>query len=110
MGADVTALAANLRGAEFHRIIRDGSRLKMLTSLHEAGELDAEALAQTLLQDIEETRRTLGELAGSGLLAERRERFRVHYRLADGLPAWVSIALGAARNGGLAPARMSDAV
>ena len=98
MGAEGSALAATLRGAEFHRIISDEARRKMLTSLHESGELDADALATALLQDIEETRQTLGELAGTGLLAERRERFRVHYRLAEGLPAWVSIALGAARN------------
>lgn len=98
MGAEANALTATLRGAEFHRIISDQARLDMLTSLHEAGELDADELATALLQDVEETRQTLGELAGTGLLAEHRERFRVHYRLADGLPAWVSIALGAARN------------
>lgn len=98
MGAEASALAVTLRGAEFHRIISDEGRLKMLTSLHEAGELDAEELAAALALEVTETRRSLGELTASGLLAERRERFRIHYRLADGLPAWVTIALGAARH------------
>ena len=105
MGSDVTPLAVTLRGAEFHRIISDESRLRLLTCLYEAGELEADDLARALAQEPARIRQSLGELAASGLLSERRERFRVHYRLADGLPAWVSIALGAARDWGVATGR-----
>ncbi|MEX0373806.1 hypothetical protein [Spiribacter pallidus] len=96
MGAEAENLEMALRGADFHRLVSDDSRLKVLMSLRDGGELEAEELAIALMQDVPDTRRRLSELAEAGLLAERRERFRVHYRLADGLPAWVSIALGAA--------------
>ena len=105
MAAQASPLTETLRGAEFHRIISDESRLRALTCLYEAGELEAEELIDALSQDPVQVREALGELTACGVLSERRERFRVHYRLADGLPAWVGIALGAARDWGVAAAR-----
>ena len=101
MDARATALGATLRGAEFHRIISDRGRLHMLTCLQAAGELDAEDLADALGEDSAGIRERLSALTAAGVVDERRECFRVHYRLADGLPAWVAIALGTARARGL---------
>lgn len=86
-----------LRGAEFHRIISDESRLRMLTCLHRAGELEADDLARAMTQEPDQTRQMLGDLAARGLLAARHQHPRIHYRLSDDLPVWVGIALGAAR-------------
>lgn len=87
-----------LRGADFHRIISDETRLRMLTCLHRAGELEADDLAQAMTQEPAQTRQLLGDLAARGLLAARHQHPRIHYRLADDLPVWVTIALGAARD------------
>ncbi|MEX0385771.1 hypothetical protein [Spiribacter onubensis] len=105
MGAQASRLTETLRGAEFHRIISDERRLRALTCLYEAGELESETLAGALSQEPAQVRQTLAELTACGVLSERRERFQVHYRLADGLPAWVGIALGAARDWGVAAPR-----
>ncbi len=88
--------------SDFNRIMRDALTLDVLTSLHEAGELEADELAQALMADIAEIRGLLTNLSRAGLLAERRDRFRRLYRLADELPAWVVIALGTARSTRLA--------
>ena len=89
---------AALRGAEFHRIIGDKTRLHMLTCLHRAGELEADDLARAMTQESSHTRQMLGDLAARGLLAARHQRSRIHYRLSDDLPVWVTIALGAVRD------------
>ena len=90
--------SATLRGVDFHRIISDGERLRMLTCLHRAGELEAEALAREMPQSPAQTRQMLGDLAARGLLAARHQSAQTHYRLADDLPVWVTIALGAAND------------
>jgi hypothetical protein len=87
-----------LRGVDFHRIISDGDRLRMLTCLHHAGELKADELARVMPQPPADTRQMLGDLAARGLLAARHQHPDIHYRLADDLPVWVTIALGAAND------------
>ena len=87
-----------LRGVDFHRIISDAARLRMLTCLHRAGELEVEALAREMPQSPAQTRQMLGDLAARGLLAARHQSAQTHYRLADDLPVWVTIALGAAND------------
>ncbi|MDR9433592.1 MAG: hypothetical protein RI539_07490 [Spiribacter sp.] len=96
MAEDVACITTKQRTRDFHRIMNDALSLAVLTSLYEAGELEAEALADALMRDPAELRELIASLSSVGLLAERHERFRRYYRLADALPAWVVIALGTA--------------
>jgi len=59
MSAEITSITARNRSRDFNRIMSDALSLNVLTSLHEAGELEAGELADALLVDVEEVRQLL---------------------------------------------------
>lgn len=64
-------------------LLGDPTRLRILSVLHDAGELSVGALAACSGVSRENVSQHLSRLADAGLVARRREGTSVHYRVSD---------------------------
>ena len=78
---------------EIFQALADSTRLRCLALIETHGELCVCELVHALELSQPKISRHLKLLRESGLVADRRERIWVHYRLADTLPSWVRTTL-----------------
>lgn len=65
-------------------LLSDPTRLRLISVLHEAGELSVGALAELTGVSVANTSQHLSRLTSGGVVARRREGTSVRYRIADG--------------------------
>ncbi len=85
--------------AELFRALADETRLRAVVLLHAEGELCVCELTEALDISQPKMSRHLATLRDADLVQGRREGFWIHYRIAPGLPSWVTQALNATRDG-----------
>lgn len=94
MNAATTADAATTAApAEIFQAMADSTRLRCLALIVGHGELCVCELVHALELSQPKISRHLKLLRETGLVADRRERIWVHYRLADTLPSWARTTL-----------------
>lgn len=86
--ATTTDAATSAAPAEIFQAMADNTRLRCLALIVSHGELCVCELVHALELSQPKISRHLKLLRESGLVADRRERIWVHYRLADTLPLW----------------------
>ena len=64
-------------------LLSDPTRLRLLSRLHDDGELSVGELASRTGVTVANVSQHLNRLAMAGLVARRRDGKRVHYRIAD---------------------------
>ena len=89
--ADATTTAAP---EAIFQALADSTRLRCLALIVNHGELCVCELVHALELSQPKISRHLKLLREAGLVADRRERIWVHYRLADTLPSWARRTLG----------------
>lgn len=65
-------------------LLSDPTRLRLISTLHEKGELSSGELAELAGVSTANTSQHLGRLLSGGIVARRREGTSVRYRIADG--------------------------
>jgi len=65
-------------------LLGDPTRLRILSVLHDAGELPVGDVAQRSGATRENVSQHLARLAAAGMVARRREGTSIHYRVSDG--------------------------
>lgn len=80
---------------DIFQALADSTRLRCLALIVPRGELCVCELVHALELSQPKISRHLKLLRETGLVADRRERIWVHYRLADTLPAWTRTTLDA---------------
>lgn len=69
--------------ARLFSLLGDGTRLRLLRELHDAGELSVGELAERTGLTLANASQHLARLAGAGLVGRRREGKSVRYRIED---------------------------
>ena len=71
------------QAAERFRLLSDPTRLRLLNELDTHGELPVGELAERAGVGLSNTSKHLHQLEREGIVAKRRERTTIHYRIAD---------------------------
>ena len=105
--ARVTAISDELTPTSLFRALTDETRLRALVLMGTEGELCVCELTHAINISQPKMSRHLAVLREAGLVADRRERIWIHYRLAEHMPVWAREALEAVvrGNAGDAPFR-----
>jgi ArsR family transcriptional regulator len=69
--------------ARLFALLSDPTRLRLLSTLHDSGELPVGELAERTGISLPNASQHLTRLAAAGVVARRREGRSVHYRIAD---------------------------
>ena len=96
---EVTSIDYELTPVSLFRAMADETRLRALVLMGIEGELCVCELTHALDVSQPKMSRHLGVLREAGLVADRRVRMWVHYRLAEDMPAWTREALDAVVRG-----------
>lgn len=97
--AEVAAIPEALAPAELFRALADDTRLRALVLMAVEGELCVCELTCALGVSQPKMSRHLAVLRDAGLVADRRERVWIHYRVAKSMPDWAREALAAVVRG-----------
>ncbi|MES1944489.1 ArsR family transcriptional regulator [Salinisphaera sp. PC39] len=81
---------------EIFRLLADETRLRALVLLHAEGELCVCELTIALEVSQPKMSRHLALMRDAGLVADRRERVWIHYRIAPAIAKWIGTILDAA--------------
>lgn len=97
--AAVTTVVDDLASARLFRALADSTRLRALVLMGIEGELCVCELTHALGVSQPKMSRHLAVLKHAGLVADRRERYWIHYRLAEDVADWTREALDAVIRG-----------